>query len=169
MCSFSLSVFHKVIQLLGFFIVVFRTRKENLWTKGNRGLEKRALGGWWGGGVGVCSDFLDPVQLSDTDRKSLVERAETETQKAWTLVLLTGCDLDSNTNFSWFIALSSQGRRLPWVVPRPHPLPTFSDPACVFPPGELIIISLQRHFTANIYTGTAISPVTEKGHSQKVN
>jgi len=64
-----------------------------------------------GGGGG--RDFLDPVQLSDTDRKSLVERAETETQKAWTLVLLTGCDLDSNTNSSWFIALSSQGRRLP--------------------------------------------------------
>ena len=39
MCSFSLSGFHKVIQLLGFFIVVFRSRKENLWTRGNRGLE----------------------------------------------------------------------------------------------------------------------------------
>ena len=67
----------------------------------------------WVDGGGRGHDFLDPVQLSDTDRKSLVERAETETQKAWTLVLLTGCDLDSNTNSSWFIALSSQGRRLP--------------------------------------------------------
>ena len=38
-----------------------------------------------------------------------------------------------------------------------------------FPLGELIIISLQRHFTTNMHTGTAISPVTEKGHSQKAN
>lgn len=53
------------------------------------------MDGWWGEGRGC--DFLDPVKLSDKDRKSLVERAETETQKAWTLVLLTGCDLDSST------------------------------------------------------------------------
>lgn len=108
-----------VVSLFLVFTRLFNFGVFSLWYLGQ---EKKTSGQeetevWnkelWVDGGGGGRDFLDPVQLSDTDRKSLVERAETETQKAWTLVLLTGCDLDSNTNSSWFIALSSQGRRLP--------------------------------------------------------
>lgn len=73
--------------------MVFRRGKENLWTRGKKVGKRSSVGG----------AFLDPVQLPDTSRKSLVERVETGTQKAQALVPalpLTAYDLDSNTNLS---------------------------------------------------------------------